>query len=130
MYLLNQNIANKIAAEQRMATEEMRNLFLAQESKAKVIESAMHTEILNETGDEQVASAIVAYLPILVENEAITKYIEFTGNYDLRVQTPEIITAKEAGLFAELEFSLNQEQTDKAIQIMNRKLALLSTVEN
>jgi hypothetical protein len=129
MYMLNQETANLIA-ERQMDSDEMRTLFAATEAQAREIESAMQAEFFKETGDRQVAVAATAFLPILVENAAISRYISSSGNYALRMQTPEIITAEEAGLFAELEYSLNQDQINTFVGIIKSRWALLSGIRS
>ena len=128
MYMLDQDFANRIAAAQLIATQEMRLLFEANELQAKEMQKAIETELLKETEDIQVAAAVAAFLPLLAEHKAITKYINYTGDYDLRILTPEIMTSEEAGLFAELEFSLNQEQTNSVVRLIEKKCATLSVI--
>jgi hypothetical protein len=126
MYMFDHEIANRIAATQEMATEEMKLWFEASDVQVKDMEKEKQVEILRETGDDIVAAAVVAFLPLLAENKAISRYINYTGDYDLRVQIPEIITAEEAGLFAEMEFSLNPEQTSAVTRIIDQKCAGLT----
>jgi hypothetical protein len=129
MHMLNQETANLIA-ERQMDSDEMRKLFAATEAQVKEIESAMEAELFKQTGDRQVAVAVTAFLPILVENAAISRYISSTGNYDLRMQTPEIFTAEEAALFAELEYSLNKDQINTFVRITKTKWTALSGIRS
>jgi hypothetical protein len=122
MYLINQEIANKIAITQKINSDLMRKWFLASEQEVRELEKNLENEVYQETGSTQVSKAVAAYLPIAAENKAITEFIRVTRDYVLRVQIPEIDTAKDAGPFAQLEFRMNHEQTLKTIQTIDHYL--------
>lgn len=119
MYLISQNIANRIAGSQQLSSEVMKRWFQATEEEVKTFEKELEDEVYLQTGSSQISRAVTAYLPIAAENEAITEFIKQTKDYILRVQIPEVFTAKEAGLYAQLEFLMNHEQTTKAIQVID-----------
>lgn len=125
MHLINQDIANRIAGSQKMSTEMLRRWFLASEQEIKQLEKDLEDEVYLQTGSSQISKAVAAYLPITAENEAITEFIKETKDYILRVQVPEIFTAKEAGSFAQLEFLMNHEQTARTVHTIDRYLQVL-----
>jgi hypothetical protein len=122
MYLLNQDIANRIAITQQISSDLMRKWFLASEQEVREMEKNLENEVYQETGSTQISKAVTAYLPIAAENKAITEFIRVTRDYILRIQIPEIDSAKDAGPFAQLEFRMNHEQTQKTIQTIEHYL--------
>ena len=59
------------------------------------------------------AKTVRAYLltaPLLVENEAISTYLEESNRFSLRSSLPELTTVNEAVILASLEFRLSTSQ--------------------
>jgi len=110
MYQVATRFWNEIAATQVLKTEWAKVLF------------AMNSEEMLEALDAQANAletrgipnaVILAYqqmAPLLVENDAISRYIVATENLSLRAAMPEVATVDEAVYLAAAERSLNQEQ--------------------
>ena len=101
MYLIDQEIANKIAKTVLMKYPMMTIMFMVTEEQADAMEAKIRADVEKETGDDQVARAVAVYLPLYLENQAITKYIAQTKNQSLRSIMPEILTAEEMALMAQ-----------------------------
>jgi hypothetical protein len=108
--LLAAGILNRIADTTPLRHRWAQLLFLmTQEQLTKQRES--QEKALAERGFS--TPVILAYLslaPLLAENEAISQYIEKTGNLDLRAALPEVTTENEAQILAIKEYGLNQSQ--------------------
>lgn len=126
MYIIDQDIANEIAKSQTMKYREMLEMFRAIEDQAVEMESLLRREIFKLTNDDQVARAVVAYLPLLLEHKAITNYIDQTKNSQLRMMMPEILTADEAGLMAQREYLLDNVQLQHTINQIKKYQEILN----
>lgn len=111
MYIIDQQIANQIA--QTIPLQVMQSWFQAREEEVEELESGLINEIINETGACIVGVAVTAILPLVVESEAISRYINQTQDYSLRLYLPEIKTVHEARLLAEKEFTMTKKQGKK-----------------
>ena len=111
MYLIDQQVANQIA--QTVPLQAMHTWFRVREEEIEEMEATFIDQITRETGTSIIGVAVTAILPILVESEAITKYISETGDNSLRTDVPEILTIQEAGLMAEREFTMTAKQAKK-----------------
>lgn len=70
--------------------------------------------------DNTIARAVVAFLPLFLENQAIIKYINQTGDRMLRNVMPEILSAEEAALMAQKDnLSMDDDQITKTFQIIS-----------
>ncbi len=96
MYLINQEIAKKIAQIGRIEPHDIRDIFSAKtEERAEALEMKIRENIMVKTGRSQVARAIAVYSPLLFANEQISLYIHMTGNQWLRSVAPEILSVDE-----------------------------------
>ena len=71
-------------------------MFQANEEQSEKLEIQLREKIQKESQSQTVARAVAIVLPLLLEHQAITKYINLTRNYQLRNQMPEILTVEEA----------------------------------
>ncbi len=97
MYNIDQQIANEIARSEKLKSPIMREIFSATEATAEKLENKLRKEIAKETGSDLDGRAAIIVLPLLLESEAITSYLNKTGR-NLRHMLPEINDPKE-GLF-------------------------------
>ena len=91
--------------QDRLATEEDR---LYKEQKEKL--------------GERVASAYVTVMPFLLENRAISRFLEMTERPDLRSALPELTTPSEAATVASMEFNLTPAESRKLAQALSDDL--------
>src|ERR1035437_3698047 len=113
MYLIDQDVANKIAL-QPMKYLEMQNLFQSTEAEADQWEMESR-KVVEKQADNQVARAVVIYSPLYLENKAITNYCQ--QHPQLRNQLPEILTAEEMALIAQKDILLSEEQVNQVIKL-------------
>lgn len=125
MYTIDQEVANRIAQTHTMKYKEMEKLFFMKEEEADEYEMNLRNEVQRQS-DDTVARAVVAVLPLYLENHAITKYINKTGKRMLRNMMPEILTAEEAALIAQKDImTMDDAQRKKTTQIIEKyKIAL------
>ena len=102
MYTIDQELANQMVQMLTPKHKAMLTLFSATEKQSSQLE-ANFRKVLEEKTDPQVARAVVAYLPLLLENEMITKFINRTRNRSLRAMMPEILTAEEMSQLAQMD---------------------------
>jgi hypothetical protein len=94
MYLIDQEIANQIARTTPMKYPEMKKLFLMKEAAADRWEMNLRNKIEKQEGEE-VARVVAVYLPLYLENQAITRFLRRTKAQSLRMMMPEILTVEE-----------------------------------
>jgi len=119
MYLIDQEIANEIAKRVPMKYPEIKRAFLMEEEEADQWEMAIRNEVEAQS-DRTVARVIGVYLVLLLENQAITKYIRMTKNQSLRTMMPEILTVEEMILMAQgdmIALSMDQEKKVRSVVI-------------
>jgi len=114
MYIIDQDIANEIANSQSLTTRWSTEIFKATEEEADRMELEIRAEVKAES-DYEVARAVAAYLPLYLENEAITKFISKKRAYSLRLMMPEILSPREAALMAQQDYMMTSEQTIQTI---------------
>ena len=118
MYTIDQDIANQIAQTQTMKYIEMEKLFKMDEEEADKYEMDLRKAVEIQS-DNTIARAVVAFLPLFLENQAITKYINQTGDRMLRNVMPEILSAEEVALMAQKDnISMDDNQITKTAQII------------
>jgi len=110
MYVLDQDLANDIAAKVPLKYEYMRRMFEANEETANEMEARIREEAGKRTKFDKAARAVMMYAPLLMEHEAISKYQELTGQY-IRNVAPEILTAREAALIAQKDIMMTEQET-------------------
>lgn len=106
------------ASSQKMIYPLMQRMFQATEEEEVQMELKLLESIEEETGDAKVAMSVMAYLPIYLENRAITNYIRQTRNQHLRAMMPEIFTAEEAGSMAQRDNLLDQDQVNLTAKVI------------
>ena len=119
MYTIDQDIANQIAQTQTMKYIEMEKLFKMDEEEADEYEANLRKEVTKQA-DKVVARAVVAFLPLFLESGAITNYINQTRTMGLRAMMPEILTAEEAALMAQMDIKMNDSQVILTAKIMRQ----------
>jgi hypothetical protein len=121
MYIIYQEIANKIAKTVELKYNLTKKMFKATEEQAEEIEIQLRKQITNETNSIKVAMAVSIYLPLLLENEAITQYLNKTKE-NLRGLLPEILSPREAALIAQMDQMMTEKETIQAQDMFQRIL--------
>lgn len=117
MYIIDQEIANQVAQTTEMKYNLTERMFQATEEEAEAMEMEIRSQVEKETGSSQVARAVSIYLPLLLENEALSK-----SKTNRKANLPEILTAREASLIAQREIMLNEKETQQTEQMLQRIL--------
>ena len=68
--------------------------------------------------DNRVILAYRLVAPLLMENEAISAYLEETQQPTLRTSLPEVTSVNEAVILASMEYPLTQSQQKKLAQLL------------
>mgnify|MGYP000861486529 FL=1 len=120
MYQVPARVWNEIAASEKLASPSFERLM------------KMNDEQILQALDEQAKaleargvpdSVIVAYqrlAPLLAENEAISRYINRTGNTSLREALPEILNAEEAVVIATQDRPLSKSEQKILLDMLKR----------
>ena len=119
---------NPIAATQEMATEWGRCFFAMTQDQMDAADSELYKAIIATGVSHSVAMGYTLTAPLLVENEAISRYIVETGNLGLRSTMPEILTVAEALWLATAEYMLDEAQRDE-LQALFKKLVTREAAE-
>lgn|SRR5690554_4780670 len=120
MHQVPARVWNEIAASEELASPSFERLM------------KMNDEQILQALDEQAKaleargvpdSVIVAYqrlAPLLAENEAISRYINRTGNTSLREALPEILNAEEAVVIATQDQPLSKSEQKTLLDMLKR----------
>ena len=63
-----------------------------------------------------------ATAPLLVENEAISSFLQETRRTSLRTSLPEVVSVSEAVILASMEYQLTRSQQAKLKQLLEQAL--------
>lgn len=112
------SVWNEIARTQELSNPSMKMLF---EMKQSVMDGAleMQARALEKSGvPDSVINAYQQMAPLLAENQAISRYIEQTGNSDLRLALPEILNAQEAVAIASQDRPLSSSEQSALLELL------------
>lgn len=119
MYLPPAEILNQVAKTVKLKHRAVRKLFeMTQPDLDKFL--AEQAAVLEAAGHDP--KVIVAYQtldPLLAENEAISQYLEKTGDSTLRMALPELVSKEEAVAIADRELMLTQQQRKALYQLLH-----------
>ena len=128
MYLIQQDIANEIA-KGPMKYWLMKILFESSEEEAEKIESLIWNETEIQYSDN-VGRAISISLPLLLEHNAITKYINKTKRYELRMALPEILSPYEGAYLAKGDIMyMSKDEITQTIEALSYYQKTLSQIK-
>lgn len=120
MYQVPARVWNEIAASEELVNPSFQKLMqMTQEQLTQALES--QAKVLEARGVPD--SVIVAYqrlAPLLAENEAISRYINRTGNTSLREALPEILNAEEAVVIATQDRPLSKSEQKTLLDMLKR----------
>lgn len=109
---------NAIASSQELQNPSFKILMaMPQDEMTQALEE--QANVLEQNGTP--ASVINAYqqmAPLLAENQAISAYINQTGNSDLRAAMPEVLNAPEAVAIASQERPLSRSEQATLLQML------------
>lgn len=122
MYEFDQNLANRIAKTVEMKYQLTKMLFGGTEEEAMEIEEKIRSEVLERTDSRSVAKGVIVFLPLLLEHQAISKFQNKT-RLNIRNIAPEILTPKEAALWAQRDCMLTELEKNQVQEILTDILA-------
>lgn len=109
---------NAIAKSQELRNPSFR-LLMAMPQDKMTEELASQADALEQSGTPvSVINAYQQMAPLLAENQAISAYINQTGNSDLRAALPEVLNAAEAVAIASLERPLSRSEQATLLQML------------
>lgn len=120
MYQLPAQVWNLIAQQPEMQNPSMKALMSMNQEK---MDSALQqqADALTQNGvPDSVINAYQTMGPLLAENQAISSYIEKTGNSDLRKACPEVISAPEALAVAKQDYRLSEPEQQQLLQMLTQ----------
>jgi len=122
MYQVPTAVWNEIAQSQPLS-EPWATLFrMSGEEMPKGIEKLVDAPAEAAGADNRTVLAYRLTAPLLVENEAISTYLQETQQSSLRTSLPEVTSVNEAVMLASMEYQLTQSQQDKLHQLLVRAL--------
>ena len=120
MYQLPAQVWNLIAQQPEMQNPSMKALMSMNQEQ---MDSALQqqADALTQNGvPDSVINAYQTMGPLLAENQAISSYIEKTGNSDLRKACPEVISAPEALAVANQDYRLSEPEQQQLLQMLTQ----------
>ena len=128
MYSFDQDIANDIA-KRPMKYWLMKILFESNEAEAEEIEDLIWKDVLRKYSTN-VARAVMTSLTLLLEHEAITKYINRFKRYELKMALPEILSPIEGAYLARGDIiSMSDVEFNQTIETLSHYQKILSRIK-
>lgn len=122
MYQAPSAIWNEIAQSQQLKHKAMEYLFLMEPEELERALGQVDKDIEAQGVDPATIRAYHLTAPLLLENEAISRYIQQSNQHFLRNSLPELVTMNEAILLAISEYGLKPSQTKKLRMLLDRAL--------
>lgn len=122
MYQVPLTIWNRIAASQALS-EPWFTLFRATpEQFPEMLDRLVDQPIEKQGADNRVVLAYRLVAPLLVENEAISAFIEETQQLSLRASLPELTSVNEAVMLASMEYEMTPSQQQKLTELLSQAM--------
>lgn len=120
MYQVPARVWNAIAATGSLRNPSFKILMaMPEEQMLKDLDE--QAKVLAKRGvSDSVISAYQELAPLLAEHEAISRYINQTGNFDLRAALPEILSPQEAVAIAAKDRLLSASDKTQLKQMLTR----------
>ena len=122
MHQVPTDVWNEIARSQPLS-EPWATLFrMSDEELEKGLETLVDKPAEAAGADNRTALAYRLTAPLLVENEAISSFLQETQQTSLRTSLPEVVSVSEAVILASMEYQLTRSQQEKLRQLLERAL--------
>lgn len=122
MYQVPTPIWNEIASAEKLKHQPWKRLFALKGEAMLEALNQLETEIDNQAKDAKVTRAYLLTAPLLMENVAISHFVETQQAPGLRAGLPELTTTREAVDLATQEYSLLPSQQNKLQQLLTQAL--------
>ena len=122
MYQVPMRVWNEIAMSQPLSQPWVR-LFRATPEEFPAMLDELVDKPLEKMGvDDRVILAYRLVAPLLIENEAISAYLEESQQPTLRASLPEINSVNEAVMLASMEYEMTPSQQRELTQLLSKSL--------
>ena len=113
MYQAPMQAWNEIAQSQALSQPWATLFRMTDEQLPAGLDKLVDQPLEAQGADNRTVLAYRLVAPLLIENVAISDYIEMTGNLSLRASLPELISVNEAVILASMEYRLTPSQQAK-----------------
>lgn len=118
MYLPPAEFLNQVANSQTLKAGWTRRLFTMNQQQLNEALAQQAKVLLAGGVLGKVAASYQALAPLLVENKAISRYIEQTGSSDFAKMYPEVVSVDDALLLADLEYELSTMEKQQLAKML------------
>lgn len=122
MYHVPMQVWNQIAKSQPLSQPWATLFRLTPEEMPAKLEELVDKPAEKAGADNRVVMAYRLVAPLLVENEAISAYLEETQQSMLRMSLPEVTSVNEAVTLASMEYEMTPFQQRKLTQLLQQAL--------
>lgn len=112
------SVWNEIAKTQELSNPSMKVLFAMKQNEMDAALDAQARALEKSGTPDSVINAYQLMAPLLAENQAISQYINQTGNSDLRSGLPEILNAQEAVSIASQDRPLSSSEQSTLLELL------------
>lgn len=120
MYQIPAALWNEIAATEELSNPSFRRLMAMPQAEMDKALDEQATALEKAGHSDAVINAYQAVAPLLAENQAISRFINKTGNSSLRDALPEILTASEAMVVASQDRVLSKSEQQTLQRMLSR----------
>lgn len=118
MYQVPTPVWNAIAKTQVIKHQPWMTLFSLKADQQLPALADLENQLSDQKADSRTIRAYLLVAPLLLENVAISKYLQATNQPGLRGSMPELTTIREAVALATTEFNLTPTQQAKLHQLL------------
>lgn len=118
MHQVPMRVWNEIAMSQPLSQPWFQLFRATPEQFPAMLDELVDKPLEQQGADNRVILAYRLVAPLLMENEAISAYLEETQQPTLRASLPEVTSVNEAVILASMEYPLTQSQQQKLTQLL------------
>lgn len=118
MYQVPAQVWNQIAQQPEIKHQSLKYLMSMPQDEMDETLQGQASQLEQNGASDSVINAYQTLAPLLAENQAISAYIEKTGNSDLRKALPEVISAPEALAVANQDYQLSEAEQQQLLKML------------
>ena len=122
MYQAPTSVWNEIAASQPLS-QPWANLFRMDLEQLTRALGKIEKDLESKGVDARTIRAYLLTAPLLVENEAVSSFIQDMNRPELRASMPEICSVNEAMMLASAEYRLSQSQQARLSKLLHKAMS-------
>lgn len=123
MHQVPMRVWNEIAMSQPLSEPWFQLFHATPETFPALLDKLVDKPLEKAGADNRVILAYRLVAPLLIENEAISAYLEESQQPTLRASLPEINSVNEAVMLASMEYEMTPSQQRKLTQLLSKSLA-------